>query len=105
MQGVVQERVNAKMALVAQVRDAADALMHDNGEKAAALADAERTHQRLRDDLQSAQHVAQQRESDIAELGLAVDLVERAPGMPALGSWHAFAIVPVIPAEMEFLYT
>ena len=76
----VQERINAKMALVAQVRDAADALMHDNTAKAAALADAERTHKRLQGEAERAQQAAQQRESDIAELALALDLVERGQG-------------------------
>lgn len=76
----VQERISAKMALVAQVRDAADALMHDNTAKVAALADAERTHKRLQGEAERAQQAAQQRESDIAELALALDLVDRGQG-------------------------
>lgn len=83
------------MALVAQVRDAADALMHDNSEKAAALAEAERANQRLLDDVQRARHAAQQRESDIAEIRLAVDLVERAPGM--------HKPITIVPPNLEYL--
>lgn len=70
------------MALVAQVRDAADALMHDNNDKAAALADAARARQQLQGDAERAQQAAQQRESDIAELALALDIADTAPGPP-----------------------
>lgn len=82
----VQERVHAKMALVAQVRDAADALMHDNNDKAAALADAAHTKQQLQAAVERAQQAAQQRESDIAELALALDIAGAAPGSPPTSS-------------------
>eukprot|EP00892_Ulva_mutabilis_P002352 jgi/Ulvmu1/12117/UM084_0043.1 len=84
----LQERVNAKMALVAQVRQAADALMHDNTDKAAELAEAARSRQRLEADVERAQQAAQQQDSDLAELALALDLADSVAGIdgsPARG--------------------